>query len=69
MILIAIEPLEKVLILHASDTYSGYSTSISGVTTDELILRFHPLLASWISFSQAKKVRRKHLETPLQKET
>jgi len=60
MILVAIEQSGSKLILHAVDTYSGSSTAIAATTTDEMLLRFHPLLRSWLDFSKGKKSRFQH---------
>ncbi len=57
MILITIEQVKDKLILHAVDTYSGSSTAIATSTTDELILRFHPLLRAWLDFSKGRDER------------
>lgn len=62
MILIAIEQSDNKLLLHAVDTYSGSSTAIAATTTDELILRFHPLLRAWLDFSKGKKERFRQAE-------
>ncbi len=64
MILIAIEQSGDKLLLHAVDTFSGSSTAIAAQTTDEMLLRFHPLLRSWLDFSKGKRTRFKESGTP-----
>ena len=64
MILAAIEQSGDKLLLHAVDTFSGSSTAIAAQTTDEMILRFHPILHSWLDFSKGKQQRFKETGTP-----
>jgi len=64
MILIAIEEAKGKFILHAVDTYSGSSTAIAAQTADEMLLRFHPLLRSWLDFSHGKRERFINTGTP-----
>jgi hypothetical protein len=64
MILLAIEQSGGRLILHAADTYSGSTTALAAATTDEMLLRFHPLLRSWLDLSKGKNSRIRNLEPP-----